>query len=200
MRRPRGPRLHARHPNPAHAAAEGSPRPPSRIAVAARSVPWTVWVALAGALLVVAAAAGFAIYAWPSLAAGIRLGILVAVTAAFYGGGLWLRRRLAVIGISLLAVGAALVLVDGWLLLSAAGLHSLWWWTLLFAVGSAVHWGMGVWLRVEALRRQRGHRPDRVVVVARHRTLLAARCPGRHPDDRGPHLDAGRASCAARRG
>ncbi len=52
----------------------------------------------------------------------------------------------------------------------------------------------------EALRRQRGHRPDRVVVVARHRTLLAARCPGRHPDDRGPHLDAGRASCAARRG
>jgi hypothetical protein len=124
------------------------PGPPSRIAVAARSVPWTVWVALAGALLVIAAAAGFAIYAWPSLAAGIRLSILVALTAVFYGGGLWLRRRLAVIGTSLLAIGAALVLVDGWLLLSAAGLHSLWWWTLLFAVGSGVHWEMGVWLRV----------------------------------------------------
>ena len=126
-----------------------TPRPPSRIAMAAQSVPWTVWVALAGALLVVAAAAGFAIYAWPSLAAGIRLGILAAVTAAFFGGGLWLRSRLAVIGISLLAVGGALVFVDGWLLLSAAGLHSLWWWTLLFAVGSAVHWEMGVRLRTK---------------------------------------------------
>ena len=123
------------------------PRPPSRIAAAARDVPWTIWVALVGALLVVAAAAGFAIYAWPSLAMGIRLGILVAVTAAFYAGGLWLRRRLAVIGISLLAIGAALVLIDGWFLISAGHLHSLWWWALLFAVGSAVHWGMGTWLR-----------------------------------------------------
>ena len=136
-------------PQPAWSPPPRAPRPPSRIAVAARSVPWTVWVALAGALLVVAAAAGFAIYAWPSLPKGIRLGILVAVTAAFYGGGLWLRRRLAVIGISLLAIGAALVLVDGWALLSVAGLHSLWWWTLLFAVGSAVHWGMGVWLQAK---------------------------------------------------
>ena len=126
----------------------GAPGPPSRVAGAARSVPWTVWVALAGALLVIAAAAGFAIFAWPSLAAGIRLGILAAVTAAFYGSGLWLRRRLTVIGISLLAIGAALVLVDGWLLLSAAGLHSLWWWALLFAIGAGVHWAMGMWLRV----------------------------------------------------
>ncbi len=126
-----------------------APRPPSRIAAMARRVPWTAWVALAGALLVVAAAAGFAIYAWPGLAAGIRLGILVALTAGFYGGGLWLLRRLAVVGISLLAVGAALLLVDGWLLLSAAGLHSLWWWTLLFAIGSAVHWEMGLRLRAK---------------------------------------------------
>lgn len=111
-------------------------------------MPWTAWVALAGAVLVIAAAAGFAIYAWPSLGAATRLGILLALTVLFYGGGLWLRRRLAVIGISLLALGAALVLVDGWLLLSAAGLHGLWWWTLLLAVGSAVHWGMGAWLRV----------------------------------------------------
>ena len=126
-----------------------APRLSLRIAVAARSVPWTAWVALTGAILVIAAAAGFAIYAWPNLGAVTRLGILLALTALLYGAGLWLRRRLAVIGISLLALGAALVLVDGWLLLSAAGLHSLWWWTLLFAVGSAVHWGMGALLRVK---------------------------------------------------
>jgi hypothetical protein len=136
-------------PQPAPLRPPQTPRPPSGIAEAARSVPWTVWVALAGALLVIGAAAGFAIYAWPSFGAATRLGTLLTVTALFYWGGLWLRRRLAVIGISLLALGAALILVDGWLLLSAAGLHGLWWWALLFAVGSAVHWGMGAWLRVK---------------------------------------------------
>jgi hypothetical protein len=99
------------------------------------------WLTYAGALLVVIATAIFAIYAYQTGSLYVKLGVLATVTALFYIGGGFVRTRmdLPVVGIPLIAVGSAMLLFDGWLVIQALGLEGWWPWAYLLLLCSLVY-------------------------------------------------------------
>ena len=102
------------------------------------------WVAATGAFLLLAGAAVFVAVSWDQLSRPAKLGVVVALTAAFLAGGRALRRSLPATGDVLFHLGAFLLPVD---LAAMAVYQGAGWRTLLLAegvLGVVVLGGMGL--------------------------------------------------------
>jgi len=122
-----------------HAVPAAGPRPS---APAAHRPSAGAWMAYAGALLVVVAVAIFTVYAWATFSPLLKLGVLVAVTAFFYGAGELVRVKLDLpaVGVALVSVGSAMLLFDGWSVIRATGATGPWPWAVVLLVCSVVYW------------------------------------------------------------
>lgn len=118
------------------------PRAAARPARVREPVSPGTWMAYAGALLVVIAVAIFTIYAWETFPPLAKLGVLLAVTAAFYAGGEFIRTKLALpaVGVALVSVGSAMLLFDGWMVIRSTGATGPLPWALLLLVCSLAYW------------------------------------------------------------
>jgi hypothetical protein len=121
------------------------PAPPRRAARPAapprEPVAVSTLLAYVGALLVVVAAAIFTVYNWGTLSPVMKLASLAGVTLVFYAGGESVRvgLKLPVIGVALLGVGSAMLLFDGWMLITALGLTGMLPWACVLIFCSAVY-------------------------------------------------------------
>ncbi|MDY0341369.1 MAG: hypothetical protein RBS17_09205, partial [Coriobacteriia bacterium] len=107
-----------------------------------KPLSWTTVLVVTGAFLVIVAAAIFALAAWNVFGVGFQLFFLSSLTVAFYGAGVLVRRRLgsSAGGVALIVVASAMLLFDGWLMISAFGLSGPWPWAGWLLVCSAVYW------------------------------------------------------------
>lgn len=118
---------------PAHAISPPRERTP---------VEWTTWLAWTGALLVVIATAVFTVYRWETFSPEVKLLYLVGLTSAFYVGGEFVRARMGLraVGLAITTVGAAMLLFDGWILITAFGLEGPWPWMVVLGVCWLIYW------------------------------------------------------------
>lgn len=105
-------------------------------------VNWTGVLTGVGALLVIVASAIFSVATWDLFSVGFKIGFLGLLTAGFYGAGLLARTRLdlAAGGVALVAVGSAMLLLDGWIVIDGYSLEGPWPWVVWLAVCSGVYW------------------------------------------------------------
>ncbi|MDO9108849.1 MAG: hypothetical protein Q7U89_07680 [Coriobacteriia bacterium] len=113
-----------------------TPRP------APRPVPWTTILTITGAFLVIVATAIFAVATWDMFGVEFKLVFLGGLTAAFYGAGHLVRKRLGLAagGVALAAVGSAMLLFDGWIAIDGYAIAGSWPWVFWLAVCSLVYW------------------------------------------------------------
>lgn len=107
-----------------------------------RQVAWTTVLLFLGAFLVIVASAIFAVTVWDLLGVTGKLAFLVTLTAGFYATGFWARTRLEtpVGGLVLTAIGSALLLFDGWIVIDGYELEGLLPWAVLLLFCSVVYW------------------------------------------------------------
>jgi hypothetical protein len=126
-------------PPPPPPARRPAPRPatPPRPPISAGT-----WMTYAGAFLVIVAVAIFTIYAWGLMPPTVKLLLLLVVTAGFYAGGDAIRTRMGLpaVGIALVGVGSAMLLFDGWTIISGFGLSGPWPWAVVLLVCSVAYW------------------------------------------------------------
>jgi hypothetical protein len=115
---------------------------PPRSAAPRREVSAGTWMTVAGGFLVIVAVAIFTIYAWASMPALAKVAVLFAVTVMFYVGGDAVRTRmeLPAAGIALTAVGSAMLLFDGWAVITSFGLAGAFPWAVLLLLCSLIYW------------------------------------------------------------
>ncbi|MBF4510466.1 MAG: hypothetical protein ISP10_08345 [Aeromicrobium sp.] len=103
---------------------------------------WTTVLVVTGAFLVIVAAAIFALATWELFGPVFQFGFLSTLTVAFYAAGALVRRRLdsSAGGVALISVASAMLLFDGWILISGFGLSGPWPWALWLLVCSVVYW------------------------------------------------------------
>ena len=133
------------------------PAPVSSIAPPATSAPatrptaprrertplsWTTVLVVTGAFLVIVASAIFALATWELFGPVFQFVFLSVLTAAFYAAGILVRRRLgsSAGGIALITVASAMLLFDGWILISGFGLSGPWPWAGWLLVCSVAYW------------------------------------------------------------
>jgi len=103
---------------------------------------WTTVLVVTGAFLVIVASAIFALATWELFGPVFQFVFLSVLTAAFYAAGILVRRRLgsSAGGIALITVASAMLLFDGWILISGFGLSGPWPWALWLLVCSVAYW------------------------------------------------------------
>jgi len=103
---------------------------------------WTTVLVVTGAFLVIVASAIFALATWELFGPVFQFVFLSVLTAAFYTAGVLVRRRLgsSAGGIALITVASAMLLFDGWILISGFGLSGPWPWALWLLVCSVAYW------------------------------------------------------------
>lgn len=103
---------------------------------------WTTVLVVTGAFLVIVASAIFALATWELFGPVFQFTFLSVLTAAFYAAGVLVRRRLgsSAGGVALITVASAMLLFDGWILISGFGLSGPWPWALWLLVCSAAYW------------------------------------------------------------
>lgn len=137
------------HAAPQAAAVAGYQQPPAatpalRPTPAPRQIEvnWAGVLTGVGALLVIVASAIFAIATWEIFSVGFKISFLALLTAGFYIAGMLVRTRLSLpgAGVALVAVGSAMLLFDGWIVIDGYGLSGPWPWVGWLVACSAVYW------------------------------------------------------------
>lgn len=107
-----------------------------------KPVPWTTVLLFLGAFLVIVASAIFAIAVWDLLPVAGKLAFMGALTAGFYAAGFWARTRLKLRAgsVALTTVASAMLLFDGWILISGYDLEGPLPWAGVLIVCSAIYW------------------------------------------------------------
>lgn len=102
---------------------------------------WTTVLVVTGAFLVIVASAIFALATWDLFGLVFQFAFLSAMTVAFYGAGLVVRRRLgsSAGGVALVTVASAMLLFDGWILISGFGLSGPWPWACWLLICSVAY-------------------------------------------------------------
>lgn len=121
---------------------------PARARREHKPVRWTTVLLFLGAFLVVVSSAIFSVAVWDLLGVLGKFAFLATLTGLFYGAGWYAKARLKLrTGSSaLVGVASAMLLFDGWILISGYSLSGALPWAALLGVCSLAYWATEVWL------------------------------------------------------
>jgi len=112
-----------------------------------KPVRWTTVLTFLGAFLGVVAAALLALVFWEATGTAGRLGFMGFCTLAFYAAGWYAHKlQLRAGAVALTAVGSAMLLFDGWIVIDGYSLEGPLPWAVLLLVCSLVYWVTEIWL------------------------------------------------------